>query len=126
MTDIFSVQDAARYCGQQLTSLQWQERLEAAQVLGRYDYGGQLIHETLLPGLQDPVEAVRVEVYRGLARMHFDYLDDLLDIARHIREALAMEREGSKACFAGMKALEKLSLQAEELARQKAWYCQSC
>lgn len=109
MIDIFTPEYASQYCGEVLrSSPQAQERLMAARVLGRYDYGGHIIHIALLGGLSDPVEEIRVEVFRGLSRMKADR-EDLPVLAREIRNRLGLEQEGSTVWFAGIKALDKLS-----------------
>jgi hypothetical protein len=108
MTDIFTPEYAIQHCGEVLRfSPQAQERLMAARVLGRYDYGGHIIHMALLEGLSDPVEVVRVEIFRGLGRMKADR-EDLPVLAREIRNRLVLEQEGSVAWMAGLKALDSL------------------
>ena len=108
MTDIFTPEYAAQHCGEVLrSSPQAQERLMAARVLGRYDFGGQIIHMALLEGLSDPVELVRVEVFKGLGRMRADR-EDLPVLAREIRNRLGLEQEGSAAWRAGLEALDSL------------------
>lgn len=108
MTDIFAPEYAAKHCGEVLrSSPQAQERLMAARVLSRYDYGGHIIHMALLGGLSDPVEEIRVEVFRGLARMKADR-KDLPVLAREIRNRLGLEQDGSAAWRAGLMALDSL------------------
>jgi len=108
MTDIFTPEYAAHHCGEVLwSSPQAQERLMAARVLGRYDGGGQIIHMSLLKGLNDPEGCVRVEVFRGLGRMKADR-QELPVLARGIRKRLGLEQEGSPAWRAGLNALESL------------------
>jgi hypothetical protein len=108
MTDIFTPEYAAQHCGEVLrSSPQAQERLMAARVLGRYDFGGHIIHMALLEGLSDPEEVVRVEIFRGLGRMRADR-EDLPVLAREIRNRLGLEQEGSAAWRAGLQALDSL------------------
>lgn len=114
MTDIFTPKYAAMELGERLrSSPSLHERLMAARVLGRYDFGGHLIHQALLEGLKDPEELVRLEVFRGLSRMRADRWE-LPELAREIRKALELEKESSPAWFAGMKALDKLRDYYEE------------
>src|SRR5271157_5694369 len=54
LSEIYSATDAAREEGAILLSdPSLQERLWAARILGRYDAGGYLVQNALLPGLQD-------------------------------------------------------------------------
>lgn len=67
--------------------------LMAARVLGRYDYGGQIIHQALLEGLSDPEGCVWVEVFRGLGRMRAD-IEELPGLASSSGRGLVLERAG--------------------------------
>ena len=119
LTDIFTSRDAAKYCGEELLfSPSPQDRLWAARTLGRYDAGGYLVQNALLPGLQDRSPEVRIEVYKGLARMHYSLIEDLMPVARAIQETMELEEVESPSWYAGKRSLEKLSLQADELAME--------
>ena len=119
MTDIFTSRDAAREEGAILLSdPSPHERLWAARVLGRYDAGGYLVQNALLPGLQDHNPEVRIEVYKSLARMHYCIIEDLMPVARAIQDTMELEEVNSPSWYAGRRSLEKLSLQAEELAME--------
>lgn len=70
MTDIYSAHDAAEEVGQILANHHCcLRRLEAAQILGRYDAGGWEIILALLPGLCDPCPEVYQATIMALAKM---------------------------------------------------------
>jgi hypothetical protein len=108
MTDIFTAERAAQEALEVLgSSSSYKKRLMVIKILGRYDFGGQCIIDALFVGLQDSDGRVRAEVYRALSRMHLDRWE-LPEVARQIRHALALEKEGSPSWWSGMKALDKI------------------
>ena len=125
MTEIYSATDVADEVGAILLSAPSpKNRLQAARILGRYDAGSYLVQNALLNGLKDHSSLVRNEVYKALSRMHYDTIEDILPIARSIREALELEDVCTPAWYSGRRALEKLSQQAEPLIMEyKRWDC---
>jgi len=70
MMDIYSVHDAAKEEGGVLaTHSSWHRRLQAVQILGRYDAGGWEIILALLPGLADPCYEVYQATVLAISRM---------------------------------------------------------
>lgn len=113
MTDILSVEDAAKELGEILISSPYTKRRKmAAQILGRYDHGGPIIYEALFQGLNDPSQHVRVQAFRSLAKMKPNQCD-MPDLAKRIRDRIELEKVGSSAWFAGIRALALLSYCAD-------------